>query len=147
MRRNAWIAAIAAGLFSAAALAQWGPGPGGYGKGMGMGMGGFGGSYGACEQAGALDNLGLTAEQRGRIATIMDESATRRLALMDGMHDQRSQAMRTGNPDYTAMATLRGQMFTLAQERRERIDAVLTPEQRAQLHSGWGPGRGFGPGR
>ena len=147
MRRNAWIAAIAAGLFSAASLAQWGPGAGGYGPGMG-GMGGMGsGAYGACEQGGALEFLGLTADQRSRIAAIMDESATQRLALMDGMHDLRSQAMRSGTPDYAAMASLRDQMFTVARDRRDRIDAVLTPEQRDRLHSGWGMGRGFGPGR
>jgi len=145
MRRNALIAAIAAGLFSAAALAQMG----GYGQGMGrMGMGGYGGgAYGTCMQGGAFEALGLTTDQRSQIATIMDESATQRLALMDGMHDQRSQAVRSGNPDYAAMATLREKMFTIAQERRDRIDAVLTPEQRSQLNSGWGPRRGFGPGR
>jgi Spy/CpxP family protein refolding chaperone len=149
MRRNALIAAIAAGFFSAAALA-WVPGPGGYGGmgRMGMGMGGQGGgAYGTCMQGGAFEALGLTADQRSQIATIMDESATQRLALMDGMHDQRSQAVRSGNPDYAAMATLREKMLTIARERRDRIDAVLTPEQRSQLPSGWGPGRGFGSGR
>ena len=145
MRRNAWIAAIAAGLFSAAALAQMGHGMGGYGRVMGPG---FGGGYGACELGGSFDALGLTAEQRSRIAAVMDESATQRRTLMDGMHDLRSQAMRTGNPDYTAMATLRDQMASLALNRRDRIDAVLTQEQRDRLHSGWGMmGRGFGPGR
>lgn len=143
MKRNVLIAALAAGLFSAAALAQWGPGMGGYGRGMGPGSGG----YGNCAQAGALDAVGLTAEQRQQVATIMEESAAQRLALMEGMHNLRSQAVRSGNPDYTAMAALREQMFTLRSEQRSRIDAVLTPEQRDRLHSGWGPGRGFGPGR
>jgi protein CpxP len=145
MKRNAWIAAIAAGLLSAAALAQGGPGMGGYGRGMGPGFGG--GGYGACDMAGSLDALGLTIEQRSRVAAIMDESATQRLALMDAMHDLRSQGVRGGNPDYAAMAALREQVFTLRSEQRSRIDAVLTPEQRERLASGWGPGRGFGPRR
>ena len=143
MRRNVWIAAIAAGIFSAAALAQGGPGMGGYGRGMGPGSGG----YGTCAQAGALEAAGLTAEQRQQVAAIMDEGSAKRLALMEGMHEQRSQGMRSGNPDYAAMAALREQMFALRSEQRSRIDAVLTPEQRERLASGWGPRRGFGPGR
>jgi len=98
---------------------------------------GAGGGYGACSNQ-ALESLGLTAEQRSRIAAIMDESAAQRLALMDQMHDLRAGAMRSGNPDYAAMASLREKMLTQARERRERIDAVLTPEQRSRLGSGWG---------
>jgi Spy/CpxP family protein refolding chaperone len=146
MRRNALIAAIAAGLFSAATLAQMG----GYGPGMGgMGRAAYGGgAYGTCMQGGAFEALGLTTDQRQQVAAIMEESAGQRLALMDGMQEQRSQALRSGNPDSAAMSALREQMFALAQERRTRIDAVLTPEQRERLHSGFGPGRGFfGPGR
>lgn len=139
MRRNAFIAAIAAAVLSTAALAQMGPGPGGYGRMMGSG---YGGGYGACAGAGALEALGLTAQQRQQVATIMDESATQRLALMDQMHDLRSQGVRTGTPDYTAMAAARDQMFALARANRDRIDAVLTPEQRARLQSGWHGGMG-----
>ena len=134
MRRNAWIAAIAATVLSTAVLAQMGPGPGGYGRMMGPGAGG---AYGACMGAGALDALGLTAEQRQQVATIMDESATQRLALMDQMHDLRSNGVRSGNPDYAAMAAARDRMLALARDSRERIDAVLPPEQRARLQSGW----------
>jgi Spy/CpxP family protein refolding chaperone len=113
---------------------------------MGPGYGGYGG-YGACAQAGALESIGLTAEQRQQVAAIMDETIARRIALMEDMHELRSQAVGSGNADYAAMAAVRERMFALAQERRTRVDAVLTPEQRERLHGGWGPGRGFGPGR
>lgn len=147
MKRNAWIAAIAAALLSTAAMAQWGPGPGngpgsGYGR-MGAGMQGAPGFGQGCGlRAEALDALGLTADQRTRIAAIQDENHAQRLALMDEMHELRSLAFRSGNPDYAAMAAVRERMFALARQARERIDAVLTAEQRDRLHSGW---RGFGP--
>jgi Spy/CpxP family protein refolding chaperone len=147
MKRNAWIAAIAAAVFSTAALAQMGPG---YGGGPGRMMGGYGGGYGghgACGMnAGALDALGLTAQQRQQVASIMDESATERLALMDQMHDLRVQGVRNGTPDYAAMAAARDKMATLMRTQRDRIDAVLTPEQRSRLNSGW-HGFGMGGGR
>lgn len=144
MKRNAWIAALAAAVFSTAAVAQMGPGFGGNGRMMGGGYGGPGGAYGACMSAGALDALGLSAQQRQQIAAIMDESATQRLALMDQMHDLRSQGVRTGNPDYAAMAAARDRMHVLMRDSRDRVDAVLAPEQRDRLHSGW---HGFGMGR
>ncbi len=159
MKRNVLIAAIAATLFSAAAWSQWGPGAGGgpgggFGFGMGPGMmqrgaGGFGpgGGFGAgaCGMdPAAMTALGLTAEQRAQIAAIQDEVSDQRLALMESMHQLRSQALRSGEPrtgaNYEAMAQLREQMFELSRATRERIDAVLTPEQREQLRGGW---RGF----
>ena len=148
MRRNTWIAAIAAAFLSTAALAQmggpgpFGPGSGsGYGPGMGAMMGGGYGAGGCGMRAEVMDALGLTAEQRASIATILDETSAQRLALMESMHQLRSQALRSGTPDYTAMAAARERMRTAALDSRQRIDAVLTPEQRARLNSGW---RGFG---
>lgn len=145
MRRNAWIAAIAAGLFSAAALAQMGPGPG-YGPGGYGPMGGPGmGAYGACgNQAEMFQSLGLTPQQRQQVATIMEESSARRIALMDEMHTLRAQGVRSGTPDYAALSALREKMATLARDRRDRIDAVLTAEQRDRLRAG---PRGFFAGR
>ena len=145
MRRNAWIAAIAAALVSTATLAQWGPGyGGGHGNGMGPGMGGGFGSGSCGLQGPAIDALGLNADQRARIAAILDESSARRLSLMEGMHELRSEAMRTGTWDYATMASMRERMFAESRDRQERIDAVLTPEQRQRWH---GSPRGFGPGR
>ncbi len=35
------------------------------------------------------------------------------------------------------MADLRKKMFEVTRESREKVDAVLTPEQRAQWRPGW----------
>jgi Spy/CpxP family protein refolding chaperone len=107
-----------------------------------MGMGGGFGSGNCGLQGAAVDALGLDAGQRERIAAILDDSSARRLALMESMHEVRSQAVRTGNRDYAAMANVRERMLAEARDRQARIDAVLTPDQRARLHGGWG---GFGP--
>jgi Spy/CpxP family protein refolding chaperone len=143
MRRNTLIAAIAATLVSAAALAGPGMGPGmGYGMGGGgMGMGN-GGGY--CAQQG-FSALGLDSGQREKIAAIQAELSTRQLALMDSMHKLRSGTFRSGAaPDpatYAAMGDLRQQMLELRADGRTRIEAVLTPDQRAQ----WRGGAGRGP--
>jgi Spy/CpxP family protein refolding chaperone len=144
MKRKALIAAIAATLVSAAA---WAAGPGmGFGPGGGYGFGGgMGGGF--CHEQG-MYALGLTAEQRDRIAAIQSEFSDRQFELMGEMRELRTQAFRAGpqaDPaTYAAMNELRQQMYTLGQQRRERIEAVLTPEQRAQWRPGWrgGPWRG-----
>jgi Spy/CpxP family protein refolding chaperone len=132
MKRNALFAAIAAIAVSAASWA--GPGMG-YGMGGGMGYG-PGGAH--CMQG--MEVLGLTAEQRDKIAAIEAEAAPQRLALMASMRELRTQAFRSGqpaDPSYAAMEELRRQMFDLNQETRARVDAVLTPEQRSQWRPGW----------
>lgn len=139
MKRNALIAAVAAIVVSAASWA----GPG-MGFGMGGGMG-YGPGAGQCMQG--MEVLGLTAEQRDRIAAIESEVAPQRLALMSSMRDLRTQAFRSGKPadaaTYAAMDELRQQMFDLTQDARSRVEAILTPEQRAQ----WRPGRRGAPWR
>src|SRR6187397_2035929 len=130
MRRNTLIAAIAATVVSAASWA--GPGMG-FGPGPGMGMGGgMGGGF--CTEQG-MASLGLTVEQRDKIAAIQAEVSSKQVELMDSMRELRTQ----GSPDatrYEAMAGLREQMFDLRREGRSRIEAVLTPEQRAQRRPG-----------
>jgi Spy/CpxP family protein refolding chaperone len=139
MKRNVLIAAVAATLVSAAALA----GPGGYGMGMGgygMGGGGYGMGGGYCMQQG-LNALNLSAEQRDKIAAIQSEFTDKQFALMEDMRELRIQAFRNGpqvDPaTYAAMSERRTQMQQLNLQRQERIDAVLTPEQRAQWRPGW----------
>lgn len=148
MKRNVLIAAIAATLFSTAAMAF---GPQGYGPGFGRGgMGGAGPGAGAgtCMQQGALEALGLTAGQREQIAAIRDEVSPKQVALMETMRELRAQAHQSGQrpsgEGYQAMADVRRQMQELMAQSRERIEAVLTPEQRAQWRPGWrgGPFRG-----
>ena len=145
MKRNVLIAAIAATMVSIAAWA--GPGMG-MGGGMGYGMGGgmgYGMGGGHCMEQG-LNALNLTAEQRDKIATIQSELSTKQFALMGSMHELRAKSFRSGKaPDsatYAAMGDLRKQMFDLHASGRDRIEAVLTPEQRTQWRAGgWrGPG-------
>lgn len=76
--------------------------------------------------------IGLTAEQRQKIGAIVEESHAKRIALRQEML-----ALRSGQPDAAALANARERMFTLAQQRREQIAAVLTPEQREGLREGW----------
>ena len=149
MKRNVSIAAIAATLVSAAAFAA---GPGGYGMGGGHGMGGFGmggfgmgggmgggGMGGYCQEQG-LNALELTSEQRSAIASIQSESSGKQFDLMEAMHELRTEAFRNNRSadpaTYAAMDQLRQKMLELRQQRIDRIEAVLTPEQRAQ----WRPG-------
>ena len=135
MKRNVLIAAIAAAVVSAASWA--GPGMG-FGPGPGMGQGyGMGGGF--CMEQG-MAALGLTSEQRDQIAAIQAEVSAKRLELMDSMRALRTQAFRNGGADatrYQAMADLRQQMFDVSSEGRSRIEAVLTPEQRAQWRPAW----------
>jgi Spy/CpxP family protein refolding chaperone len=142
MRRNALIAAIAAGLFSVTAMAHFGDGPrgegpaghgmmqgGGHGMGMGMGMG-----MGACMDPAAMSALNLSKEQREQIGAIQTEVSGKQIELMTSMRELRAK----GNHD--EMASLRKQMFEVSRQGHERIEAVLTAEQRALWRPGW---RGF----
>lgn len=88
-------------------------------------------------RAGAAEELGLTEEQRARIAAIFQESWPERVALMDEMHELRVQQLRERTPNFEAMAPLRERMFALNRATRERVDTVLTDEQRERLNDAW----------
>ena len=144
MKRTTWIAAVAAALVSTTVLA-WSPGMGGGygvpGSRPGMMGGGNGWGPGGCfgPGAGGLQSLNLSTEQQTQISKIFEETSAERLKLMEAMHAQRAQSFRGGGDShYAAMKDLRDRMFTLHDEQRERVNAVLTPEQRAQLPSGRG---------
>jgi Spy/CpxP family protein refolding chaperone len=120
-------------------MGGYGMGPGmmgGYGMGPGM-MGGFGGLYG----------LDLTEEQRTKISEIRRELFGKHWALMGTMHQQGGpleEAFASGKFDekaarktFDAMSEARKQMFESSLQAYKRIDALLTPEQRKQLQSGW----------
>jgi len=142
------IFAAAAGLLVAASVSAqpYGMGPGmmggygdgGYGMGPGM-MGGYRGAYA---------DLKLTDEQRDKIAEIQNDLFRKRWALMSSMHEQRYQALRSGERDeaaqrksFEAMQAIQKQMFESSLDASKRMEAVLTPEQRKQLPRGAG---GFG---
>ncbi|MFC5498029.1 Spy/CpxP family protein refolding chaperone [Caenimonas terrae] len=137
-----------------------GYGPGGYGPGPGWGMGPgmMGGGFGP--GAGMMQGYGpggcsaavsdLSAEQREKIAAIQREFTPKQFALMQQMQEIGWRSMdgpagrfdeQAARRNYDAMADLRKQMFVNSLEAQKRVDAVLTPQQREQLHRGGPPGR------
>ena len=126
-----------------------GPGMmGGYGPGPGMGpgmMGGYGPGPGAGRGLWALD---LNESQRTEIAKIQDENRRRHWELMGRMHDEMSRmrdAFSGGKRDRAAITAALDRMHELRKQRveqaldgAERIEKLLTPEQREQLRK-WSP--------
>ena len=124
---------------------------GGYGYGYGHGMmGGYGmgpgmmGGYGF----GRMPNIpDLTKEQRDKITTVQKEVRQKQWALMDKMHDEfeSQNPYRSGKLDeqaarkaYDASEKLHRQMFENSLDAHKRIESILTPQQREQLHQAWG---------
>jgi periplasmic protein CpxP/Spy len=157
MKTRTWKAGLVAlGLAGAvaAAFAQ-GPGPGGpgYGPGYGPGMmGGYGygsammgGGYGP---GGGLASLGLSAEQREKIATVQEENRKANWNAMGQMRSEQFKLRQMYNADKIDSATvtdqqkkvdeLRRQMLKSHVEARNQINAILTPEQRKQFRQ-YGP--------
>jgi Spy/CpxP family protein refolding chaperone len=127
------------GMMGLGAMGGYGMGPGMMGPGtMGPGYGAFGG-------------LGLSDEQRARIAEIQHEVSRKQWDLMGKMHEQRYQMHQfdaQGKLDdgaarkaYQAMGEAHKAMFETMLDARKRIDSVLTKEQREQLRRGWWGGR------
>jgi len=131
-----------------------GPGMmGGWGHGYGMGpdMMGFGAGR-------ALWMLDLDEKQRGELLKIQDEARKRHWEIAGKMHDEMARmrdAMRTeGKRDRDAalaafdrMSALRKQRLEIALDTADRMDQILTPEQREKLRR-WGPWQTpGGPGR
>jgi Spy/CpxP family protein refolding chaperone len=126
-----------------------GYGPGyGYGYGMGPGMMGMGPVW----------MLKLTDEQRAKISKLQNELRKKQWATMGQIMDEREKLFElysTENPDskkvgavYGKIFDLRRQMIEAAIDTRNRVQGLLTQEQRAQLEQwrhGWGASPG-GPG-
>ncbi len=117
-----------------------GPDWGGMGHGMmGQGMMGFGSDYWS---------LKLSDAQRDKILSIERTASNKRWDLMRKMHEQgfrMRENYATGKLDdealrknYQAMSEAHKEMFEASLQARKDIEAVLTPEQRAQLDRGWG---------
>ena len=90
----------------------YGMGPGmmgGYGTGPGMMWGGGCGGYG-------YNALNLSDAQRTKVQKIQEDAAHSQWEVMSKMHEAISQSW---------------------QEAQQKIDAVLTKEQREQLNRGW----------
>ena len=117
--------------------------------GMGPGMmWGWGDEDVARGGRGLGPGLGLTAEQRKKIASIEEETAKGMWQLMGTMHQQgyHMPGMFGAGPvdeqaarkSYQAMAEAQKSMFELRLEARRKIEAVLTKEQREVLRQRWG---------
>ena len=143
---KAGLVALALAGAVSAALAQ-GPGPGGPGYGPGMMGGGYGpgmmGGYG-----GGLASLGLSAEQREKIAAIQEENRKANWNAMGQMRSEQFKLRQMYNADKVDSAAvadqqkkvdeLRRQMLKSHVETRNQISAILTPEQRKQFRQ-YGP--------
>jgi Spy/CpxP family protein refolding chaperone len=136
---------------------RYGPGMmgGGFGPGMmgGYGMGGPGMMGGAGMMGGygyhALAGLDLTDAQRKQVITIQDDTRKKNWAAMGAMQDEMAK-MRdgfwSGERDRKAILAANRRMFDIRQQMLEnsldaadRIEKVLTPEQREQLKKHIGP--------
>ena len=136
----------------------YGMGPGmmgGYGPGYGMGlgmMGGYGMSHGMMGW-GNFRDLDLSAEQRTKIAPIRKEMRTKQWALMGEMMDAQDKLQELYDADkqdsvainkqYKVIEDIRRQMVDNSVETHNRINSILTKEQREKIReSGRG---GYGP--
>ena len=125
-----------------------GPGMmGGYGSGYGMGPGMMGlGNYRA---------LNLSADQKSKIAPIHKETRAKQWATMGKMMDAQErlqelydvdkQDAEAINKQYKVIEDLRRQMVDTSVEAHNRINSILTKEQREQLEKSRGTGHGYGP--
>jgi Spy/CpxP family protein refolding chaperone len=149
--------------FSAAEPASdWqsmGPGMmGGYGPGYGMGpgtMGGYGPGYGMGPGMMGWRNyreLNLSADQKSKISQIRQEMRTKQWAVMGEMMDAQDnlqdlydvdkQDAAAINKQYKEIEDLRRRMVDNSVDAHNRINGILTKEQREKSRES---GRGYGP--
>jgi Spy/CpxP family protein refolding chaperone len=149
---------VIANLAAAEQPSDWqgGMGPGmmgGYGHGcdMGPGMsGGYGMGHGM--MGGSFRELGLSDEQRSKVTKIRQEMRTRQWAVMGQMmdaqdrlqelYDADNQDAAAINKQYKVIEDLRSQMVDNSVDAHNRINSILTKEQREKFR-GWG--HGYGP--
>lgn len=125
-----------------------GAGQGGYGYGPGMmGGGGMMGGYGrgGMMGLGALQGLDLNEQQLGKINQIQDETRRKNWGVMGKLMDERAHMRDLFTADKRDPAAIGKQAMKLAELRRQlletsveahnRIEALLTKEQREQLRS------------
>jgi Spy/CpxP family protein refolding chaperone len=136
------------GMMGGGMMGAYGMGPGmmgpgtmgGYGLGYGMGPGMMGGSLAA---------LDLTDAQRAQINKVRDEVRRKNWDVMGKMQDETAKLRDAYAADkrdraailgaYKRIGELRLQRIENAFDAREKIEGVLTKEQREQLRR-WGPG-------
>ena len=119
---------------------MWGPGAAGPGRmGPGMGNGPMGGYWGR--------GLDLSDEQRSKVNAIQDEVRKQHWGLMGAMMDEQSRLRdlyEAAKPDstgieqaYKRIGELQQKMYESSIDAHKRMDAVLTDEQRKQMHNLW----------
>ncbi len=119
---------------------MWGPGAAGPGRmGPGMGNGPMGGYWGR--------GLDLSDEQRSKINAIQDEVRKQHWGLMGAVMDEQSRLRdlyEAAKPDstgieqaYKRIGELQQKMYESSIDAHRRMDAVLTDEQRKQMHDLW----------
>ena len=124
-------------------------GYGGYGMGPGMMMGGYGHygmgpgmMYGYGGRA-----LGLSAEQRGKLAGIWNDAINKAWPIMGQLREQYfrfARLMGEENPDraavnkvYTRISDLRKQLLGMRLDARQQMMEVLSADQRKKLQQGF----------
>lgn len=128
------------------------PGMMGGGSGMGPGMMKEGAGSGMMGM-GPYNSLNLSEEQRSQVSKIQDQVRKQHWDLMGKMREESIKLrnmMTAEKPDPAAVgkqqmrvADFRRQMLESGIDAHNRINALLTPEQRTQLRSD-GPGRMMG---
>ncbi len=151
-KKRALMALAASVVLSGTAVAQpYGGGPGmmgGYGMGPGM-MGGYGGGYGMGPGmmggygSEAYAGLKFSAEQQKKITAIQQEASKAMWQLMGTMHEQGYHMQGMFGPGafdeaaarkaFQTMQETQKATFDMQLEAHQKIDAVLTKEQRDQL--------------
>ena len=117
---------------------------GGYGPGMmGGGMGMMGGGMGMM----GFWSLNLSKEQRAKINQISDETRRKHWELMGKMQEQSGALRDLYDADkrdaaeigkaYQKIFDLKRQMIETSVDAHNRMEAVLTKEQREQLRKSW----------
>lgn len=157
-----------ANLSAAEPASDWqndmGPGMmGGYGPGYGMGpgmpggmMGGYGPGYGMGSGMmgwGNYRGLNLSEDQKTKITQIQKEVRTKQWAVMGEMmdaqdklqelYDADKQDATAINKQYKVIEDLRRQMVDNSVDAHNRINSILTKEQREKARERGG--RGYGP--
>ena len=131
---------------------------GGYGPGYDMGpgmMGGYGPGYGMGHGMmgwGNYRGLNLSDDQKSKITPIRQEMRTKQWALMGEMmdaqdklqelYDADKQDSAAINKQYKVIEDLRRQMVDNSVDAHNRINSILTKEQREKSRE---RGRGYGP--
>ncbi|HSO06177.1 MAG TPA: Spy/CpxP family protein refolding chaperone [Pelomicrobium sp.] len=130
---------------------------GGYGPGYGMGpgmmgggmMGGYGMGLGMGMGYGMLSHFNLTQDQWNKIEQVQEETRKKNWDLMGKMQDESYELRKllsapqrdrkAISAQYRKLSDLRQQRFEIAMDAREKIEGVLTKEQREQLqrYSPW----------